>query len=250
VLERIVALRAAMKAQGLPVLEVQSKPAGAKVLIDGQAAGRAPVAVDVPAGIHYVLLDDNGRIHTERIVVPAGGARVAAQLGSPEGASAATLTRRLRDPVVKQEFTELAAAVADVTVSCTIAPWGKTEQVVCARVTAGALDAVIGTRLPLRDGPREKALFALVDAAVRRPDDAWVLVDDNVGLIRQEFLQGAGDPDAVVVEESEAPVLAIVGGIAGGVAVVVGAGIGVLLYLDNENKKDTGFTYGVDISGL
>jgi hypothetical protein len=42
----------------------------------------------------------------------------------------------------------------------------------------------------------------------------------------------------------------IVGGIAGGVAVVVGVGVGVLSYLNSEQKKDTGFTYAVDVSGL
>lgn len=247
---RIDALRAIQKGTSVPVLEVQSRPPGAKVLIDGRGAGRAPVAVDVAAGIHYVLIDDNGRVHTERLVVSVQGARVTARLGSPEAEAAATLTRRLRDPLSKKEFTDLAHGVADVVIVAVIVPWGRTEQVLCARVTNGELDAVIGTRLPLKEGPREKALFALVDAALKRPDDGWVFVDDNAGILRQEFLQGVGDPEAVVDEDAGSNIALIVGGIAGGAALVVGAGIGAFFYFDGENKKDTGFTYGVDVSGL
>ncbi len=247
---RITALRGIANAKAIPVLEVQSRPPGAKVLIDGRGAGRAPVAVDVMPGIHYVLLDDNGRLHTERLVVDDDGARVTARLGSPEADTAAALTRRLRDPINKGEFTALADDVADVALVAVIVPWGPTLQVLCARVTNGALDAVIGTRLPLKDGPREKALFALVDAAVSRRDDGWVFVDDNAGILRQAFLQEAGDPKAVFVQDEGVNVGLIVGGIVGGVAVLVGAGIGAFVIVGNENKKDTGFTYGVDVSGF
>ncbi|EFX60041.1 hypothetical protein DAPPUDRAFT_125714, partial [Daphnia pulex] len=247
---RVAALRQAQKRARPAVLEVLSRPPGARVLVDGRAAGRAPVAVDVSPGIHYVLVDDEGRTYSERVVVGADGARVSARLGSPQAETAALLTRALREPITKREFTNLARDVADITFVVVVVPYGPTEQVLCARVTRGQLDAVVGTRLPLKDGPREKAMFALVDAAMTRSNDGWVGVDDNVALLRTEFLQGAGNPKAVFTESDAPNVPLIVGGIAGGVVVVVGVGLGVLNFLGNEQKKDTGFTYGIDVSGL
>jgi hypothetical protein len=247
---RVQALRQASKRTRLASLEVQSRPPGARVLVDGRAAGRAPVAVDVSPGIHYVLVDDDGRTYTERVVVGADSARVAARLGSPQAETASLLTRALREPITKREFTGLARDVADITFVAVIVPFGPTEQLLCARVTRGQLDAVVGTRLPLKDGPREKALFALVEAAMTRTSDGWVGVDDNVALLRTEFLQGAGNANATFSESDEPNIPLIVGGIAGGVAVVVGVGVGVLSYLNSEQKKDTGFTYAVDVSGL
>jgi hypothetical protein len=247
---RVQALRQANKRARPASLEVQSRPPGARVLVDGRAAGRAPVAVDVSPGIHYVLVDDEGRSYTERVVVGADGARVAARLGSPQAETASLLTRALREPITKREFTGLARDVADITFVAVIVPYGPTEQILCARVTRGQLDAVVGTRLPLKDGPREKALFALVEAAMTRTSDGWIGLDDNVALLRTEFLQGAGNVNATFSESDEPNVPLIVGGIAGGVAVVVGVGVGVLSYLNSEQKKDTGFTYAVDVSGL
>ncbi len=247
---RVTALRQAQKRARPATLEVLSRPPGARVLVDGRAAGRAPVAVDVSPGIHYVLVDDEGRTYSERVVVGADGVRVAARLGSPQAETAALLTRALRDPITKREFTNLARDVADITFVAVVVPFGPTEQVLCARVNRGQLDAVVGTRLPLKEGPREKAMFALVEAAMTRTSDGWVGVDDNVALLRTEFLQGVGNAKAVFTESDGPNVPLIVGGIAGGVVVVVGVGVGLLRYLDSEQKKDTGFTYGIDVSGL
>lgn len=233
-------------------LEVKSRPPGAKVLVDGRRAGRAPVAVEVLPGIHYVLLDDNGKIHTERIVVGADGGRVTARLGVSEAPAAQALLRQLKDPTTKRDFTELSNDVADVTLSALIVPWGKSQQVLIARVRDGELDAVVGTRLPLKAGPRERALFQLVDAAMTRAADGWTGdVADDPATLRAAFLQGAGDKNAVVADDAgEVNVPLIVGGIVGGVAVAAGVAIGAVVFVGAELRKDEGFIYAVDTSGL
>jgi hypothetical protein len=235
------------------ILELKSRPPGANVLVDGRRAGRAPVAVEVLPGIHYVRLEDSaGKAATERVVVGPDGGRVTARLGSPEAAAAKDLTRLLRDPMTKRDFIEAASDVADITLAVVVSPWGPTQQVVVARVTNGELDAVIGTRLPLREGPRERALFQLVEGAMKKPADAWVGgVDDAEGLLRPEFLQGAGDPNATVKTEDEPmSIPLLIGGIIGGTAVVAGVAFGVFTVVTNEQRKDEGFVYTVDTSAF
>jgi hypothetical protein len=198
-------------------------------------------------GIHYVLVDDEGKLHTERVVVGADGARVTARLGSPEAEAAAALMARMKDPLPKRDFAEAAADVADVTLAALVVPWGPTVQVVVARVTDGELDAVIGARLPRREGPREKALFQLVDAALKNPKDTWVGVDEDTASLRPALLQGAGDPGAKVVDEDEPlNIPLLVGGIVGGVV----AATGTVLFLQSEAQKDEGFRYVVDTSSF
>lgn len=250
-LARLDLVKDAWRATPRVALEVKSRPPGARVLVDGRSAGRAPVAVEVVPGIHYVLVDDNGRLHTERVVVGADGARVTARLGSPEAETAQRLVRRLKDPMPKRDFTEAAADVADVTLTAVVQPWGPTVQVLVARVTDGALDAVVGTRLPRRQGPREKALFQLVDASLTKAKDTWVGADDDVASLRPAFLQGAGDPTATVKDDGDdLNVPLLVGGIVGGVVVVAGLAAGVVVIVQGEAKKDEGFSYVVDTSGL
>ncbi len=250
-LERLDLVRDNQRSTPRTSLEVKSRPPGARVLVDGRGAGRAPVAVEVLPGIHYVLVDDEGKLHTERVVVGADGARVTARLGSPEAEAAAALMARMKDPLPKRDFAEAAADVADVTLAALVVPWGPTVQVVVARVTDGELDAVIGARLPRREGPREKALFQLVDAALKNPKDTWVGVDEDTASLRPALLQGAGDPGAKVVDEDEPlNIPLLVGGIVGGVVVVAGAATGTVLFLQSEAQKDEGFRYVVDTSSF
>ncbi len=230
------------------ILEIKSRPPGANVLVDGRRAGRAPVAVELLPGIHYVRMEDaSGKAATERVVVGAEGGRVTARLGSPEAEAAKDLVRLLRDPMTKRDFTEAANDVADVTLVALVVPFGPTQQVLVARVTDGELDAVIGTRLPKREGPRERALFQLVEGATKKAADAWVGgVDDAEGLLRPEFLQGAGDENASFTDVDEPlNVPLLIGGIAGGVAVVAGVAFGVYAVVSSEQRKDEGFVYTV-----
>jgi hypothetical protein len=250
-LERLALVKDAQRATPRTTLEVKSRPPGARVLVDGRSAGRAPVAVEVLPGIHYVLVDDEGRLHTERVVVGPDGARVTARLGSPEAEAAARLMTLLKEPLGKRDFTEAAADVADVTLAALVVPWGPTVQVIIARVTDGELDAVFGVRLPRQEGPRETALFQLVDAALTRSKDAWVGAGDDPASLRQALLQGVGDPGAKVVDEDEPlNIPLLVGGIVGGVVVVAGAATGTLLFLQSEAQKDEGFRYVVDTSSF
>ena len=250
-LERLALLKDAQRSAPRTTLEVKSRPPGARVLVDGRSAGRAPVAVEVLQGIHYVMVDDEGRLHTERVVVGPDGMRVTARLGSPEAEAAARLMTRLKEPLGKRDLTEAAADVADVTLAALVVPWGPTVQVIIARVTEGELDAVFGARLPRRQGPREAALFQLVDVALTSSKDAWVGAGDDAASLRQALLQGVGDPGAKVVDEDEPlNIPLLVGGIVGGVVVFAGAATGTVLLLQSEAQKDKGFRYGVDTSSV
>jgi hypothetical protein len=250
-LERLALVKDTQRATPRTTLEVKSRPPGARVLVDGRSAGRAPVAIDVLPGIHYVLVDDEGRLHTERVVVGPDGARVTARLGSPEAEAAARLMTLLKEPLGKRDLTEAAADVADVTLAALVVPWGPTVQVLIARVTDGELDAVFGARLPRQEGPRETALFQLVDAALTRSKDGWVGAGDDAASLRQALLQGVGDPGAKVVDEDEPlHIPLLVGGIVGGVVIVAGAATGTVLFLQSEAQKDEGFRYVVDTSSF
>jgi hypothetical protein len=88
-------------------------------------------------------------------------------------------------------------------------------------------------------------------SALTRADDAWVGVDDDRGLLRSAFLQGVGDEAAVLADESAPTSLpVIVGGVVGGVAVAAGAAAIIVFVVGNETRKDEGFRYVVDTSGL
>jgi len=251
-LARLEVVRDNQRATPRTTVEVKSRPPGARVLVDGRRAGKAPVAVEVLPGIHYVSLDDNGKVHRERVIVSEDGGRVTARLGEPEAQAAQTLIRRLKDPLTKKELSEYSVDVADVTLAALIVPWGKSQQVLIARVTDGELDAIVGARLPLRQGPREQALFQLVEAAVTKKADAWVgEVTDDAGTLRTAFLTGAGDQNAVVKEEEEPlNVPLLIGGLVGGVAVAAGVAFGVFTVVQADARKDEGFIYAVDTAGL
>jgi hypothetical protein len=231
-------------------LEVKSRPAGAKVLVDGRRAGRAPVAVEVPPGVHYVIVEETGRVHRQRVVVTDRGGRVSARLGSPELEASLRLTGQLRKPETKKaDLLELAYDVADVAVVAVVLPYGQSVQVVCARVTDGELDAVVAAPLPRGEGAREKVVFNLVEAALTQKADGWVGTSDPAVTLRPLLLTGTGD--ATINDAPEpAPVGLIVGGVVGGLAAVAVVGLGVGLVFQNEANKDKGFTYGVDASSL
>ncbi len=231
-------------------LEVKSRPPGAKVLVDGRRAGRAPVAVEVPPGVHYVIVEEGGRVFRQRVVVGDEGGRVSARLGSPELEAAQRLTAQLRKAETKKsDLLDLAYDVADVTVVAVVMPWGQSVQVVCARVTDGELDAVVAARLPRGEGAREKAVFNLVEAALTQKADGWVGASDPATTLRPLLLSGVGDR-AVDDEPEPASAGLLIGGIAGGVALVGALAVGVAVVVVNEGNKDKGFTYAVDASAF
>jgi hypothetical protein len=239
-------------------LEVKSRPPNARVLVDGRRAGRAPVAVEVLPGVHYVLVEEDGKVHRERAVVTAAGARVTARLGSPEMEAAAVLVRQLRAPATtKKQLVELAVDIADKTLVAVVVPYGKATQVFIGRMRDEQLDVVVGATVPLAEAARAQALFDLVEAAMTRPADAWITVKNapsgDAAKLRESLLQGQGDLAAAVVvadASSGPPVSLIVGGVLGGLVIVGGTTAGVLAWLANESEKDRGFRYAIDGSGL
>ena len=144
---------------------------------------------------------------------------------------------------------DLAYDVADVAIVAVVVPYGGSVSVVCARVTDGELDAVVGAHLPRGEGAREKAVFNLVEAALNQKADGWVDAADPAITLRPLLFSGTGD--RTIADEPEPVNLPLViGSIVGGVAVVSGIGLGVAVIVINEGKKDVGFFYSVDTSGL
>ncbi len=247
---RFDAVRDEARATPPASLEVKSRPAGAKVLVDGRRAGRAPVAIELPPGVHYVIVEDHGRVHHQRVVVGDGGARVSARLGSPELEASVRLLAQLRQPATKKaELLDLASDVADVALVAVVLPWGRSVQVVCARVTDGELDAVVAAPLPRNPGAREKVVFQLVEAALTQKADGWIAAADAAQALRPLLLSGMGDTSINDAPEP-APTGLIIGGVVGGLVVVAAVGLGAALVFLNESNKDKGFTYGIDASAL
>jgi hypothetical protein len=64
------------EARGRGTLVIESSPAGIEVFIDGRSSGRTPVALDLQAGEHTVLLRSGRAITLVPVVVAAGARRV------------------------------------------------------------------------------------------------------------------------------------------------------------------------------
>jgi hypothetical protein len=76
-------VQAAQVAQGVGAIEIETRPSGARIRLDGAAAGVSPAVLDnVKAGSHTVRLELDGfRVWTTTVLIKAGTrTRIAASL--------------------------------------------------------------------------------------------------------------------------------------------------------------------------
>jgi hypothetical protein len=233
---------------------VQSKPAGAQVLVDGKRRGQTPLLIeDMTPGVHYVAIVGNGGRHNERVVIDDVGARVSAHVGSKKGAAAKEVVRSIEKPTSAQEFVLAVQAVDDDGLVAVILPAGTKVDVIGARVTGGAVTVACAVRVPDNDNDRDRALFALVEGLLDSKADAWLDQNkgDDASVLRQQLFAGMGNR-ALPDKRDDGPVspAALAGGIVLGVLLVAITGTVVGLSVARELKKDEGFTWGVDTSRL
>lgn len=237
------------------VLEVHSKPAGGIVVVDGKKRGRAPLIIeDVVPGHHYVAVEGPSGRYARRIQVGEDGARVTARLGGRKAAAARKVVEALGAPMSAPAFVEAVSDVDDDALVAVLLPAGKKVEILGARVRDGEVRVVCGVRAANNENDREKASYLLVEGLVERRADAWL--DDaaeegaDPAELRPRFFSGTGT--SVIDEDEPAPVspAAVAVGVLGGIAAAAAIGTGVALYVSRELKKDEGFTWSVDTSGL
>jgi hypothetical protein len=232
-------------------IEVKSKPAGARVTVDGKVRGRSPLLVDdIVPGVHYVTVEAGGGRYTERLVVGDEGAHVDARLGSKKGAAAHDVIMALSRPTSAKIFVQNITEVDDDVLVAVLLPAGKKIEVIAGRVVGGEVRVVCGTRLVNTDNAREKATYDLAEAILSKRDDEWVSVKDDVADLRPKLFSSLGStavPD-VDPDEPAAPTspLVWIGGIAGLTVGVAAVALGVGIYVQRELRKDQGFTFDVD----
>lgn len=237
-------------------LEVQSRPAGAQVLVDGRRVGKTPLLLeDLVPGVHYVTMTQAGGRHTERIVVDDVGARVSARLGSKKGVAARDVLRAIEKPTTAKVFVLSVQDVDDDGLLAVILPSGKKVEVIGARVSGGEVKVVCGIRTADNDNDLQRAAFVLVEGLLERNDDAWLdqaAKDGDPSVLRTRLFQGMGThevPDDEVEEEPVNPAI-IAAVTVSSVLVVAVTGTIVGLSVARELRKDEGFTFGVDTSGF
>lgn len=232
-------------------IEVKSKPAGARVTVDGKVRGRSPLLVDdVVPGVHYVAVEAGGGRYVERVLVGDAGATIDARLGSKKGAAAHDVIMALSRPTSAKVFVQSITEVDDDVLVAVLLPAGKKIEVIAGRVVGGEVRVVCGTRVANNDNARDKATYDLAETLLSKRDDAWVGVKDDVSDLRPKLFSSLGstaipdvDPDEPAPPTSPIVWVAGIGGITLGVAAIA-TGVGV--YVAGELKKNQGFTFDVD----
>lgn len=237
-------------------LEVQSKPAGAQVLVDGRRVGKTPLMLeDLVPGAHYVAMTQGGGRHTERIVVDEVGARVSARLGSKKGVAARDVLRAIEKPTTAKVFVLSVQDVDDDGLLAVILPSGKKIEVIGARVSGGEVKVVCGIRTADNDNDLQRAAFVLVEGLIEKNDDAWLdqaAKEGDPAVLRTRLFQGMGTHEVAEDEVEEEPINpAVIAAVTVSTVLVVAvAGTIVGLSVARELRKDEGFTFGVDTSGF
>jgi hypothetical protein len=233
-------------------LEIRSKPAGGEVTLDGRRRGRAPLLVEelVP-GVHYLAVEGDGGRYVERVEIGEDGARVAAQLATRKTAGARDVVAALDRPQKAEPFTLAVGEVEEDALLAVLLPAGKKVEVIGARVRRGQVRVVCGVRVENTENDRERATFLLTGGLLERERDAWL--DDAAGedpsALRTRFFEGLGTTIEEEPPREVSPAVIAVSVLAGlAAATAIGAGIGI--YVTRELKKDEGFTWAVDTSGL
>ena len=236
-------------------IEIHSKPGGAKVIVDGKRRGRAPVVVDdLAPGVHYVVVEGTAGRYSERVQLGDGGARVEAKLGSKKGAAAHDVVGALSKPTTAKAFVQMITDVDDDVIVAVILPAGKKFEVVGARVVDGEVKTVCGVRSGNTDNDRDRATFVLAEGLLEKSKDTWLdqAKGDDVNTLRPELFSGLGVPPTDVPDEEPpaASPAAIAAGIVGVAVALAVVGTTVGIFVARELKKNDGFTFNVDTTGL
>lgn len=227
--ERWAELVAELWARPRAQIEVVSTPPGAHVVVDGKAAGRAPVVVrDVLPGTHFVGLSADGERRERRIAVATGSARVEEKVGEPRNAPARALRDAIAAPIAEAALLAKAHDLGSEVVVGALVPDAKGSLFVLARVDrAGA--RMVGTRVQSKGDAKSRAddvVTALMAGASGwlgdGPASPGVVLTQTRGAWANPASAGGPDP-------GDPPVGATGDEGSGAVWIVVGAGAGALV---------------------
>lgn len=110
--ERFIARqRAALDAEAPGTLSIDSKPAGAQVLIDGRSRGPSPLTVQLTPGLHHVRLTRVGR-HPKSALQRIGSGKVERIALYLEPLAPAARARQLEDALARSGWVEPGAVTA------------------------------------------------------------------------------------------------------------------------------------------
>ena len=238
-------------------LEVISTPPGATVVVDGKAAGQAPVVVrELLPGVHFVGLSADGERRERRVTATAESTRLEEQLGDARSAPARLLRQALASPLDPGALVEKARPVGPDVVVGALVPDAQGPLFVVALVQGGKLQ-LLGTRIEKKTDAKERAdaVVAALEqgklgwldggpatpqAVLAQSPSSWAPADGGGGT-----RPGGSTPDA---DDDGGGMVWLLAGVGAGAVVVAAAATltGVLLAAD-ANKR---VTVTVDASKL
>lgn len=233
-------------------LQVESKPNGAVVTVDGKRYGKTPMVVEgLTPGVHYLQVTHARGRFVQRIELGDDDAQVTAKLGSGrKGAAAREVTRLLEAPLGAGKLVEAVSEVDDDALLVVLLPAGKQVEVIGARITEGEVAVVAGVRSPNNENDRERATYEMIEGLLERQRDAWLdeQAGDDPKTLRPKLFGGTGT--TVEEEAVELSPAVLASAIIGGAVVALGVGAAVVFVVSREVQKNDNFTFAVDTSGL
>lgn len=225
VIERHRDLLAKLQAAKRGTIVVESKPAGATVLLDGRSVGVTPLKIDTAlAGPHYISVVQGSERIDKYVVLKSGIKNVSATFKSLDLERA----RALRDAAQKggneKDLARFASAVGEVVLIAVVEARAGTVTVLVGRFEGGLLKGVtvLDTADDLKTLDDDAALLA--DAALWTEGERGAN-GKTVAKARSRFL-GVAAPDDVreatvaADDESEGSSVGLIAGV--GVAALVG----------------------------
>lgn len=232
-------------------LQVESKPNGGTVLLDGKRQGKAPLVIEglVP-GVHYLTVTSGRGRFVQKVTLGDEDARVLAKVGSRKGAAAREVTQLLEEPLGANKLVDAVSDVDDDALVVVLLPAGRQVEMIGARITEGEVAVVVGVRIDDNENDRERASYELIEGLLERSGDSWLdqAAGDDPRTLRPRLFGGIGTTE--VEEEVAISPAVLASAIIGGAVIVVVAGVAVGAVVMREVQKNEGFTFAVDTSQL
>jgi PEGA domain len=232
-LERYTVILDEMRGKARVQIEVTSSPAGAAVVLDGEARGTTPVVVrELLPGTHFVAIEREG-VLVQKAVDASGNVRLDERLGDPRADAAKALRAEVASGAKEEALLERARAIGDdVVFGVLVLDATGRASVALARVRGGEL-MLAGTHI--EDKSALKARLAPVADALLDgvASHEGMFIPEAPGSPRTLLFDAQkAAPPAVTDEDEGLSPLVVVAGVGVGVLVVGAAAvIGTVLAL-------------------
>jgi hypothetical protein len=236
-------------------IDASSRPAGAKVFVDGIERCIAPCQVPgLLAGRHYVSMRLGEQRKDQAVFLRDGSAQVAATLGDPRKQAAEALLLEVRRGGTAEALAPLAADAGAKVYVALLEPGAGEYRALLGRFAGGTLETVTGIVFSDDMSDLDDRAVRLADAAVAATGDGWVdAADLDAAEARRLFLNAAGSSATPGGGEGGGGGAGLWIGVGVGVGVVAvvaaAATVGVVLYL-NQPPNPGGIDLVIDASQL